>query len=231
MRSIAALVLVPLAFAGLPNLAAADDEPFMIEKRDFRKQYRVIALAPVDSDPILEMPESVAIMIEEEVTRHLEKRGYTVIPSSVLGSIRAAMTEQVGGLENPETGEVDRAKQQAVRGHSFREMWFQNEFDALATMRVSATRVRVENDSVEWDGTKQRIEREGRSGNYSARIYVSSVSFSIFDSADRPLYTNYGGLEPLMWREKDQLQPLSPDQYFLDEKKIRKAAQIAMRPI
>ena len=231
MRTLATLVLGLLAVHSPSASLAADHEPFIIEKRDFRKQYRVIALAPVDSDPILKMPESVAAMIEEEVTRHLEKRGYTVIPSTVLASIRAEMTEQVGGLENPDTGQVDPAKQQAVRGHAFREMWFRNEFDALATIRVSTTRVRMENDSVEWDGTKQRIQREGRSGNYSARIYVSSVSFAVFDAADKPLYTNYGGLEPLMWRERDQLQPLPAEQYFQDEKKIRKAAQIAMRPI
>ena len=91
--------------------------------------------------------------------------------------------------------------------------------------------MRIENDSVEWDGTKQKIEREGRSGDYAGRIYVSSVLFAVFDESDQMMYANRGGLEPLMRREKAQLLPLSADQYFQDEKKIRKAAQIAMKPI
>jgi hypothetical protein len=45
------------------------------------------------------------------------------------------------------------------------------------------------------------------------------------------LYQHYGGLEPIMWRQGEQLQPLSADKLFLDEKLIRRAAQIAVDPI
>ena len=75
----------------LPAIAADKESPFMIEKRDFKKTYRTIALAPVDADTLLNMPESAARVIEEEVTRHLEKRGYTVIPTSALRGIRETM--------------------------------------------------------------------------------------------------------------------------------------------
>jgi len=45
------------------------------------------------------------------------------------------------------------------------------------------------------------------------------------------MYLNYGGLEVLMRRSGEQLVPLSPEQYFMDEKRIRKAAKIAISPI
>ena len=210
--------------------AASKKDAFLIDKRDFKKQYQVIALAPVDASAYLRMPDSVAVMLEEEVTARLQKRGYTVIPSSVLAGIRKTMEEQVGGFKNPETGQVETAKMQAVRTHAFRELWFQHKFDALANIRVSITQVPMESDRVEWDGTRQRIAYEGRSVKYTAEISVSSVSVTIYDSTDKPLYLFYGGLEPLMYRDGEQFQALTVDKLFLDEKKIRKAAEIAVDP-
>ena len=89
----------------------------------------------------------------------------------------------------------------------------------------------MESDRVEWDGVKQKIAHEGRSKKYAGTIAVSSVTLAIFDSTDKPIFVYYGGLEPLMYRDKDQLIPLTVDQFFRDEKLIRKAAQIAVSPI
>lgn len=215
----------------LPALAADKDSPFHIDKRDFRKQFKTIALAPVDADPLFNMPDSVATMLEEEVTRHLQKRGYKVIPTAVLADIRKTMEAQVGGLEDPETGQIDVAKLQAVRAHAFRELWFRNEFDAIATIRVSVSRAQFEKDRAEWDGVKQKIAAKGRNRGYGGNIATSSVSFAVYDQSDRLMYINYGGLEVLQMRQEAQLVPIPAENYFADEKKIRKAAQIATDPI
>lgn len=209
---------------------ASDDDAFLIEKRDFKKQYRTIALAPAEADPYLNMPESVAGILEEEVTARLTQRGYTVIPSSVLAGIRKTMEEQVGGIKDPESGRTDVEKAQAVRSHAFRELWFRHQFDALATIRVSITQVAMENDRVEWDGARQKLEYEGRSKDYSATVSVSSVALALSDASEKPLYLCYGGLEPLMYRADDQLQPLQVEVFFRDEERIRKAAQIVVDP-
>ena len=44
------------------------------------------------------------------------------------------------------------------------------------------------------------------------------------------LYLFYGGLEPLMYRDGEQFHALTTDKSFLDEKKIRRAAEIAVDP-
>ena len=90
-----------LIVSGTAAAAKSDDAYLLVKKRDFKKTYKVIALAPVDADPYLEMPDSVAAMLEQEVTARLQKRGYTVIPSSVLAGIRKTMEAQVGGLAHP----------------------------------------------------------------------------------------------------------------------------------
>jgi len=230
MKAILSLVLLASAAITLPAMAASKDDAFVIDKKEFKKQLKTIALSPIDADPVLKMPDSVAVMVEEEITKHLEKRGYVVIPSSVLGGIRKKMEAQVGGVTNPETGGIYVERLQAVRTHGFRELWFRHQFDAVASIRVSASRVRFEKDRAEWDGVRQKVQKKG-GGSFSGNIFVSSVAFSVFDDTDAMLYSNRGGLEVLMRREKDQLVPIEAENYFLDEKLIRKAAQIALKPI
>lgn len=227
----ALVAIVGLTFLLSPALAAKKDDAYLdSSKRDFKKNYKVIALAPVDADAVLKIPDSAKVVIEQEITARLQKRGYTVIPSSVLGSIRNRMEEQVGGT-TAENGELDLARLQAVREHSLRELWFRETFDALAMIRVAVYRVPMENDRVEWDGTKARLRYEGRSKKYSANIPVSSVSLTMYDSTYKPIYLFHGGLEPLMYRNGDQLEPLEASEFFKDEELIREAAEGAASPL
>ena len=99
MKRTLTLLLGCLLFVGV-TASAQDDDPYLIDKRQFKKQFKTIALAPVDADAVLQMPDAVGQMIEQEVTKHLQKRGYTVIPTSVLADIRKMMEQQVGGYEN-----------------------------------------------------------------------------------------------------------------------------------
>ncbi|MDX1459942.1 MAG: hypothetical protein R3348_02700 [Xanthomonadales bacterium] len=225
------LLVSILAMAMASSALADDDDAFQIDKKQFKKQVKTVALTPVDADGYFELPDSVATVLEQEVTARLEKAGLTVIPSTALAAIRSTMEQQVGGITDAQSGELDLAKAQAVRTHSFRELWFQRDFDALANIRVSITQVPMENDRVEWDGTKQDIEHEGRGKKYSARIYVSSVEIGIYDATFKPLYRHYGGLEPLMYRAGEQLETISPEDLFKDQKKIRQAVKIAADPL
>ena len=221
-----------LALAFTPVADAKDKEnPYHIDKRTFKKQYKIIALAPIDANASLQMPDSVALMIEEEITAHLRKRGYTVIPTSVLADIRARMEAQVGGFTDPESGGTDMAKVRAVREHSFRELWFQHQLDAVATIRVQISLADIKNDRAEWDGVKQSVQRDGRRLDYTASAAASSVSFAVYDHTNKPLYVAYGGIEMLMKRVGQSFEALDPNQYFTDEKLIRKAARIAVKAI
>lgn len=226
-------LLVAFFLIGFAATAAGADKdsPYLIDQREFKKQYRTIALSPVYADPFLQMPDSVGKAIEAEVTRHLEKRGFTVLPPSVLGDIRSTMSTQIGGISDPATGEVDTVRQEVVHTHAFRELWFKHELDAVAMIRVRVRQVPIENDSAKWDGAKQRIEHSGGSAKYAVDGWVSSVSIAVFDERQDPLYTNRGGLEVLMQRESGQLTVIPAERYFQNEKRILKATQIALKPI
>ncbi|MFK7829596.1 MAG: hypothetical protein AB8B57_07455 [Congregibacter sp.] len=229
----ALLTFTTVLCIAISSLALAADkyDPYFIEKRALKKEYKRIALAPVESGASLAMPESAKQAIEKQITQHLKKRGYIVIPSSILADIRKTMVDQVGGFRDPNTGEIDAAKVSAVRDHSWRELWFRHDFDAVATTRVAIINAPIENDKAEWDGVSQKVKKKGRGLKYTATVAASTVTLSIYDERERPLYVNYGGLEVLMMREKTEFKPLDPSTFFQDEKRIRKAVSIAVKPI
>ena len=72
-----------------PVSAADKESPYLVDKRSFKKTYKTIALIPVEADPLIALPDSAARILEEEVTKHLEKRGFKVIPAAALAAIRA----------------------------------------------------------------------------------------------------------------------------------------------
>lgn len=235
MRSLVALTSGLLMLAALTTLSpstlgAEKYDPYFVDKRTLKKEYKRIALAPIESPSSLAMPESAKQIIEAQITKRLKKRGYTVIPSTVLKDIRKTMIDQVGGLTDAKTGEVNAAKVDAVREHALRELWLTQDFDALAHARVEILEAPIENDKAEWDGTKQKVKKKGRL-SYSAKIAASSVSFSIYDVREKPLYVNYGGLELLVERIEQEFHPLDTSEYFQDEKRILKAVDIALKPI
>lgn len=220
-----ALLAAPLA------VVAEKYDPWFVDKRELKKNYQRIALAPVEAGATLKMPDSAKRAIEAQVQEHLEKRGYTVIPPSVLSGIRETMTEQVGGLKDPATGEIDMDRVHAVRDHSMRELWFTNDFDAVAVIRIDVLQAPVENDKAEWDGVSQKLKKKGRGLKYTASVAATSIAVSIYDATEQPLFVNYGGLEVLMMRVKEEMQPLDASEYFKDEKRIKKAVQVAVKPI
>ena len=216
--------------AGDVAYAQSKKDAFLVDRRSFKKTYPVIALAPVDADPYLQMPPHVAAIIEEEITARLQKEKFTVIPSSVLGNIRSIMEERVGGTTDAESGALILPRARAVREHAFRELWFREQFDALAIVRVAVTTVPMESDRVEWDGAKRRLETEGRRKKYSANVAVTSVTLALYDESNTPIYTWHGGLEPIMYRQEEQLQPLPVEKLFQNEDWIREAAESTVDP-
>lgn len=230
MTRVLGATIAALVFLVVPAAAADDDSPFLIDKKIFKKQVKSVALTPVDAPEAVKMPDFAEAIIQEEIAKRLRKRGYEVIPASVLGDIRETMRQQVGGYQDAKTGRVVTARMQAVREHGHRELLFRHQVDAIAVIRIRVVKADYQNDNAKWDGTRQRVTHKG-GGRFKGTISASSVSISIFDRKDKLLFTNRGGLEVLLKRDRQQLVPLPPEAYFKDEKRIRKAAQRAVSPL
>ena len=213
----------------LPALSMARSSPFSIKKRHFKRQIKSIAVAPIDVTSEFDIPEKTILLIEEEIAKRIEEEGYDVIPASEYRAIRAEMTEQVGGVRNSRD-QIDLARQEAIKDHSYREMVYRYRMDATAIIQIEEVSAFYKNDMADWDGVRQKVKWRGH-GNYEGRIPATSIRVTIFDLNNRSLYTKRGGLEIMMRRVNTSFLPLSTDRFFKDKERIRQAADVAVRSL
>lgn len=228
---IAACILIFAPFAD-----AAKDEAYKIKKKEFKKQIETIALAPPEALQQLTLPPGSGILIEQEISRALSRKGFTVLPSSVLQTIRDTMKQQVGGYKQPD-GSDDLDKMRAVREHSLRELLFQHPVDAVLGIHVRLVAAPFENDKAKWDGITQKVQKSDNSlydlmggGKYSGNIGAASLRLSFWDRSENLLYSHAGGIELVMMRNGKRLEPLPTAGLLKDEKRIKSSVKIALKP-
>ncbi len=169
----------------------------------------------------------LAAIVSHEISHFLQRHTYREMLSKGrqglfgkgLGILASAALARETGTFDPNVGNFAG------------DLWFKNDCDAIAVIRVAVIQAPIENDKVEWDGASEEIKKKGGGLKYTASVAASSISVSIFDVAERPLFVNYGGLEVLVMRVRKEFQPLDASEYFQDEKRIKKAVQTAMKPI
>lgn len=229
------LLVALLVYSAAP---AEEASPYRVDERDFGRTIRKVAVAPADAAQRVHMPDAVARLVEEEVIRLLDRKGYDVMPVSAYAAIQDRMTDAVGGLNDPSTGALDPDKAAAVRDHSFREMLRSHDMDGVVRIRVRHVGAPFAEDRAEWDGVKQEVEvrKEERGSPYrgkkmSGTIAASSVQVSVYDRNENLLYSAQGGVELVMRRAGPEFEELAPGQLFQDDKRLRNAVKLAVREL
>ncbi len=216
------------------TVSAAQESPFFIEKKQFKKQVKTVAVAPIQISLAFEASEALERRLEDEVIRLLEKKRFTVIPVSEYRSIRDAMSEQVGGLFNA-ADQLLAARVTTVWDHSFREMLFRHDMDAIANISVNMVSAQFANDRAEWHGVKARVKKSGDKflGNnkYGGNILAASFRLAMVNRRNDLLYLNYGGIEILQERVGSSLKALPTEGMLKNEKTLMKAISLAVKPL
>ena len=80
MKTLLAFVAAIGIAASPIALAAEKYDPFNIDERAFKKEYRRIALAPVEAGTVLDMPDAAKQMIEEDRRKCSDDAKKLIIP-------------------------------------------------------------------------------------------------------------------------------------------------------
>lgn len=233
MQILVSLVLITLF---VPQAFAAKESPFIIEKKEFKKRVKVISLAPLDPAPGLDISPEMQQFIEAEAAKELEKTRVETIAIEPYARLRDMMVQQVGGITN-EKGEVLTAKQRIVWDHVKREMRHRHQMDAFAQISIRPVTAVFNDDRAEWDGVKQKVQATGDGfslfggKNYQGTIGALSFQLAMTDRNDQLLYVNRGGIEVLQERQGPKLVPVDTALLMQDQKKIKKAIQLAFKPL
>ncbi len=228
------LFVVPLL---APGFSFADDEsPFVIPKKDYRKQVKHVSLTPLTVAPGLTLSDEFRTLIEAEAANRLSKTRVELVPIEPYAEIRRRFIQAVGGITNEE-GVILTGKQRLVWDHAKREMRHRYPVDSFAEISVRAVRANFSDDRAEWDGVKQKVQSSGDGfslfggKNYQGTIGALSFQLAVFSRNNELLFVNRGGIEVLQAREGSKLVVLPETALLQDPKKLKKAVQIAFKPL
>ncbi len=237
MKLLIQIFIISLALVAQNGFAASTKDAFIgIKKKTLKKEYRYLAVAPLDASPALKMPDAVRRRMEEDIVARLKKEGFKVLPPEVMRNIRQHMRNLVAVGDNP--GKEDAAKVAAVRDHSYRELMYRHPINGIVSVRVHPVSAPFMDDKAQWHGTSQKIKHRGdglmkfiTGKNYGGNIAASTLKIAIWDRQETLLYSWFGGIEVLMQRNAKSLEQIPPDQYWRDEKRIRNAVKLALKPL
>lgn len=164
-----------LVFAQSVTPASAEEyNPFRLPKSEFLREIRTIALWPAFLPSHIDDPEQVRDELESMIAKALEDAGYKVVASTELERRWRVLSEHMGGLFDPVTGESDEAEIDVVRQLVSQDLALSLNVDGLLVPRLSHGEVRV------W--AKSLSSKESSTG----RSYVGWMA----------------GHEPTQWRGK-----------------------------
>lgn len=237
MKSILHIIVVSLILVVPDTFAASTKDAFIgIKKKTLKKEYTYLAVAPLDAAPALKMPNTIRQQMETAIVERLEKEGFKVLAPDVMRNIREHMKTLVGLGDNSD--QKDTAKAEAVRDHSYRELMYRHPVNGIVSIRVLPVSAPFMNDKAEWHGTSQKIKHRGdglmkfiTGKSYGGNIAASSLKVAIWDRQENLLFSWAGGIEVLMQRNAKSLEPIPASQYWQDEKRIRNAVKLALKPL
>ncbi len=202
-----------------------------IKEKTLRKEYSNLAMLPVVAASSAHAPQAIIERIAAQVREIMEDEDFTLLPPEEVAAIRAefaALYSEPSAAEN----------QAAIDEHTIRELFYRHPVDGLLTVQVLPVGAPFRDDKAEWAGTSQKIEHEGdgffgtlMGTDYGGTIAASAIRVIISDRAGRPLYNWMGGVEVMMMRKGESLEPLPPEALWQSDKRVVKAVKYALKPL
>ena len=224
------LLLVCVALPA-PLQAQKPKDAFLdIKEKTLRKEYSHLAMLPVIAAPAAAAPDAILELISSEVQKIMEKEDFTLLAPAETEAIR----QQFRGLyANPDAA----ANQAAISEHTIRELFHRHPVNGLLSVQVLPVAANFRKDKAEWAGTTQKVESRGdgffgtiTGRDYEGQIAASAIRIVISDRGGKPLYNWMGGVEVMMQRNGEKLEPLPQEELWQSEKRVRKAVQYALKP-
>jgi len=214
--------------------------PFMIPDSELRERVQTIALAPLRVASSLADPAFARSQIEPLVTARLIAGGFQVVSSEEMEQLWRSIAMDMGNLFDPESGEVDGERWEAVEGAVYRDLQSEHGADAILYLTVNPKNLYLPILKPEFYGTKDNLywparklgfsDYRGESGppTLARALCLDAV---LYDMEERKIYYNRAGLElfeTFAWQTKAE-RPL--EERLRDPEKLKQAIEIAIGPL
>jgi len=237
MRKRILLVSIICLYLGFSQaVQAANESPYLLEMKVFKKTVRSVALSPLNAPDMLQLSDDLRAQIEAEATRELAKTKIKTVGIPAYAEIQNLFSNQVGGIRNA-AGEIDSLRQSVVLDHTKREMRMRHAVDGFAQISLQVVNAAFADDRAEWDGVKRKVKSSGDGfslfgggKDYQGTIASASFQLDIYDRNDKLLFLHRGGIDVLQERQGDKLV-LRTGSVIDDPKRLKKAVKMAFKPL
>ena len=197
IRAVAFVFLV----AAITGCVTPPYDPFVISRSEIYDRVDTVAMMPLQGLDF-DRKEEVSARYEALITERLEAAGFKVIPSEECSSIMNSMVEQLGGIFDLKTGEVDEEKQQAIKDHLVQEMNAKFDIDAYMVPKIVIVKAGWSGNSAYWSGVTDTVS--GKTGfwasfknsNMGGTLRAMSLFVVLRDKTDSEgYYVGRGGIQ------------------------------------
>jgi hypothetical protein len=106
-------------------------KPFGIPEEEFRTKVKRIALAPIAVPPRLGVPEPAKLRVDALIETKLREAGFATFPAREWGEVFTRTQQEVGGLFDPRTGDLDEAKVKTILARTIEDIRGRFQLDAV----------------------------------------------------------------------------------------------------
>ena len=235
-RCIHAFTYVFLA-AAITGCVTPAYDPFILSRSEIYDRVDTLAMMPLQF-PNFDRKKEVIARYEALITERLEAAGFNVIPAEESSSIMKSFIEQLEGMFDPITGQVDKEKRKAVNNHLVQELDAKYDFDTYVAPKIVIVKANWSGNSAAWDGVTETVT--GKTGfwaafsnsNMAGTIPAMSLFVVLRDKTESEgYYVGKGGIQ-LVARYGETFTggfvDIPKSQWFIDEEKDVTAVDIAL---
>ena len=213
--------------------------------------YQLVVLSPSDIyervDTVAMLPlevvnfdrkDEVSARYEALITEQLETAGFKVIPSREYSDIRKGLTDQVGNLYDPQTGEANQEKLDEVRTNSLLRLTEQFNTQAYIVPKIVRVGAYWSGNTTSWDGIERRTAGETEGfweslgvGSSSGRIPAMSLQVVLSSMSGETYYIGRSGIQLLSQFRSGQFIDVPQSNWFVNEDWDVEAVQLALIPL
>jgi hypothetical protein len=215
------------------------EDPFVTPRNQFVDRIHKIGLMPIEMESSLEILDEERELFNSFFTKEFLDVGVEVlkIPVEEADSLCNALKDEVGGLYDPKSGEIDLPKYNLWRRKLLAELRNKYQIDGVMFTSIGVEMAVVNHDLAKWHGTTQGVGKgsflKAISGvSHSGTVPATVLYVELRDVDNVLLYKHSGGIQVL---EKIGTyggpKRISMDELFGNESRNLKAVQLAIYPL
>ncbi|UCG52128.1 MAG: hypothetical protein JSW58_00820 [Candidatus Latescibacterota bacterium] len=230
------LLATALVFSGCAvKPKVAKNDPFLVSKKEFRQNIKIIAMAPVEMVEGLPDPTPIEEAFDSLIVAELYSAGYSVVRPHEYTAIWNRITAEEGGFRDS-TGGRDEERLTSAMFRTLKELRASFEIDAVLFPDIVVVEAQFAAGTAVWDGAEQRIETGGPatsifSGSQRGVVGALSLRVSMRGRDGTTLFVNSGGIEVLSTISGKEFSNVPRQELFTNDERNRESVKIALKPL